>query len=625
MKNKFNKVLSDFSNEEKVFLYNFLYEDLSGKGVCGDTELAHVNKHEMDVLRSMGGVGTINENTKCIQFFGSPPPAPPRVVTEQQTKEIPTELKPYVKEVLSEAQDIYTTRKGEGYVPYTGEQIAPFSPEQERAYQLTADQVGQTASFTNPAAQLAGIAALGPSDAEVSRYMNPYAAQVIDRAESERRRAAESEKQALASRAVQAGAFGGSREGILEAERRRNLEQGIADMRATGLASAYDNALKQAQGQRKAQLDASRNLTQLAQVAPAQSAQEIARLEAVGAARQQQAQTGLDIGQMKFLEERTFPERTLAQYSSFIQPTQTQLGAAGTLTKTLPGAARPTYLQQGLQAAGTAMQAASMFGFSDPKIKTDISKIGMDDATGLAMYSFRYKGDPKTYPKVVGPMSTEVKEKYPELVSEVDGTEVVDFGGLASIANMDKEENTVELKSGGLVSLQEGGFIPEIGGGLDFDYGFDEEDDPEPFTKEEEGLLGMPEKVEKDDSDSKSYFASLFERPTLKASDLLKGDSTAMKIGKLLSAAGGEKKGEDDTLLTALSRGTSKGMKSIRDEELGKLVTGSKLSKSKLNTAALGELREVIATKNRAMYDKNGNLMSEIEPLGGIPDVRQFK
>ena len=81
MKNKFNKVLSDFSSVEKVLLYNFLYEELSGKGICGDTELAHVNKHEMAVLRSMGGAGTINENTKCVQFFGSPPPAPPRVVT----------------------------------------------------------------------------------------------------------------------------------------------------------------------------------------------------------------------------------------------------------------------------------------------------------------------------------------------------------------------------------------------------------------------------------------------------------------------------------------------------------------------------------------------------------------
>ena len=314
---------------------------------------------------------------------------------------------------------------------------------------------------------------------------------------------------------------------------------------------------------------------------------------------------------MKFLEEKTFPERTLAQYSSFIQPTQRVLGSEGTLTKTTPGAAKPTYLQQGLQAAGTAMQVAGMFPMpSDPKIKTDISKIGMDDATGLAMYSFRYKGDPKTYPKVVGPMSTEVKEKYPELVSEVDGIEVVDFGGLASIANMDKEENAVELKSGGLVSLADGGtfdslanILPKFGGGLDPQYAY------VPDEEEELDIGDITEEEDKPEKKDKSYFASLFERPTLKVSESLKGDSPITKAGKIIAGMGGEKKGEDDTLITALSRGADKSIKSIEAEELGKLTAGSKLSKSKLNTAALGELREIIATQNRAMYDKDGKLI----------------
>lgn len=66
----------------------------------------------------------------------------------------------------------------------------------------------------------------------------------------------------------------------------------------------------------------------------------------VGAARRGQAQADLDIAQRKFLEERTFPEATLAQYSEFIQPTQRQLGAAGTRTNIGPGQAQPTYLQQ---------------------------------------------------------------------------------------------------------------------------------------------------------------------------------------------------------------------------------------------------------------------------------------
>ena len=456
MKNKFNKVLSDFSNEEKVFLYNFLYEDLSGKGVCGDTELAHVNKHEMDVLRSMGGAGTINENTKCVQFFGSPPPPPPVQTTSVQTKEIPEELKPYVKEVLSEAQDIYKTRKGEGYVPFTGQEIADFTTEQERAFDLTSDVVGQTQAFATPAAQFAGLAGLGTTDADISRFMNPYASQVIDIAERERRRAGDIEAQELAAQSVKAGAFGGSRQGILEAERRRNLEQGIVDIRTAGLGQAFKQAVEQAQAQQESRLGAARSLTDLAQVAPSGTAQELARLEAVGAARRGQSQAELDIAQRKFLEERTFPEATLQQYSQFIQPTQGALGAAGTTTNRGPGQAQPTYLQQ---ASGFLGALGSAYGAykSDPREKTDVKKIGMDDATGLAMYSFRYKDDPKTYPKVVGPMSDEVKEKYPELVSEVDGTEIVDFGGLASIANMNKEENVASLRQGGLVSLQEGG------------------------------------------------------------------------------------------------------------------------------------------------------------------------
>ena len=46
-----------------------------------------------------------------------------------------------------------------------------------------------------------------------------------------------------------------------------------------------------------------------------------------------------------------------------------------------------------------------MFGMSDENEKTDKKKIGKDPDTGLDLYSYRYKGDPKTYPKVVGPMA----------------------------------------------------------------------------------------------------------------------------------------------------------------------------------------------------------------------------
>lgn len=572
MENKFSKLLSDYSTEEKIFLYNSLYEELSGKGICGDTELAHVNKHEMAVLRAMGGSGTINENTQCVQFFGSPPPPPPVTTTSVQTKEIPEELRPYVREVLSEAQDIYKTRKEEGYVPYTGEEIAPFSPEQERAYALTAEQVGQTQRYATPAAAFATMAGIAPSGQEIASYIDPFTQQVIDIQEREARRASDLLKQEQDLKAVQSGAFGGSRQAIVEAERGRNLAQQIGDFRAKGLSAAYQQALDQAQEQRQRQLGAASMLTGLAQVAPTATAEEIARLEAAGAARRGQAQSGLDIAQRKFVEKRTFPETTLAQYSQFIQPTQQTLGAAGTRTDTGPGQAQPTYLQQASGFLGSLGKAYGAFK-SDPREKTDIKKIGMDDATGLAMYSFRYRDDPKTYPKVVGPMSDEVKEKYPELVSEIDGVEVVDFGGLASIANMNKEENSVALQEGGLVGDPRFSYIPDP-----------EDETPtqqtEPYTEEEQAALDEANEsgfLETVSSGLSSIGGFLTERPKTgdpyrevmkgptrleSISDLLIGYSQAdpskplgIQLGQAAAATSKEEKAERQRrLLNAIKR-----------------------------------------------------------------------
>jgi hypothetical protein len=645
MKNKFNKVLSGFSSEEKVFLYNFLYEDLSGKGVCGDTELAHVNKHEVAVLRSMGGAGTINENTKCVQFFGSPPPPPPVTTTSAQTREIPKEIAPYVKEVLSEAQDIYKTRKEEGYVPYTGQEIAGFTPEQERAFDLTSNVVGQTQAYAAPAAQLAGLAGLGTTDADISRFMNPYASQVIDVAERERRRAGDIEEQALASKAVTAGAFGGSRYGIAEAERRRNLEQGVADIRTTGLGEAFKQAVQQAQAQQESRLGASRSFSELAQVAPKGTADELARLEAVGAARRGQSQGELDISQRKFLEERTFPESALQQYSQFIQPTQGALGAAGTLTNRGPGQAQPTYLQQAsgfIGSLGSAYKATQ----SDPRQKTDVKKIGMDEATGLAMYSFRYKDDPKTYPKVVGPMSDEVKEKYPELVSEVAGTEVVDFGGLASIAEMNKKENVTSLRQGGLVALQEGSLV----GDTRFPDVPDEEEETteqtDPYTEEELAALaeaqpGFFETVaDKTGSGLSSIGDFLKERPggnlltgptrLERISDLLIGFSQAdpskplgTQLGQAAASSSAKQAAERQQRLTNILAKRLLGVKATAAGR--KLAKEKDISTSTLNTLS-NQLNDLI-TKGLTDQEKEtviGNIENFL--IGAVgPNARQVR
>lgn len=73
--------------------------------------------------------------------------------------------------------------------------------------------------------------------------------------------------------------------------------------------------------------------------------------------------------------------------------------------------------------AGAAGSIASLF--SDEREKTDITKLGPDPDTGVPMYAYRYKSDPKSYPKVVGPMAQDIEKMFPGSVREIGGKKVI--------------------------------------------------------------------------------------------------------------------------------------------------------------------------------------------------------
>ena len=62
--------LQKLNIKDKVKLFKKLYQDISGKGIRGDTELAHINSEEAQLLKLHGGAGTINEETGLKQYFG---------------------------------------------------------------------------------------------------------------------------------------------------------------------------------------------------------------------------------------------------------------------------------------------------------------------------------------------------------------------------------------------------------------------------------------------------------------------------------------------------------------------------------------------------------------------------
>ena len=154
------------------------------------------------------------------------------------------------------------------YQEFTGQRFAGISPLQQQAFQglqglapsagtgagigaaqqaltgLQGLQPYQGATFTpgyTPGQISTGLGPVGT----VADYMSPYQPGVVDIQAREARRQADISRQAEQARLAQAGAYGGSRQAIMEAERQRNLGEQIGDIQAKGLQSAYDRAMQQ--------------------------------------------------------------------------------------------------------------------------------------------------------------------------------------------------------------------------------------------------------------------------------------------------------------------------------------------------------------------------------------------
>ncbi len=77
----------------------------------------------------------------------------------------------------------------------------------------------------------------------------------------------------------------------------------------------------------------------------------------------------------------------------------------------------------------TALKGIGLF--SDENEKTDVKKLGKDPRTGVEMAAYRYKGDPKTYPKVVGPASAQQVERvHPGATRKIGGKRIITTGAL---------------------------------------------------------------------------------------------------------------------------------------------------------------------------------------------------
>jgi hypothetical protein len=211
----------------------------------------------------------------------------------------------------------------------------------------TAPSLSQATQFSNQfnapgaynAAQFnTGLGAVG----SVQDYMSPYLSNVMDIEAREARRQADISRQTEQARLAQAGAFGGSRQAIMEAERQRNLGTQIGDITSRGLQSAYDRALEQRLKESGLGLEAQRG-TEASRQFGAQQSMTAAQLAAQYGMSAQQAQEAA----------RQFQEQQRARGAEF--------GATqGLEAQRLGETSRQFGAQQGL----TAAQSAAQYGLA---------------------------------------------------------------------------------------------------------------------------------------------------------------------------------------------------------------------------------------------------------------------
>jgi hypothetical protein len=136
----------------------------------------------------------------------------------------------------------------QGFDPYqSGEFQNQFqAPDQFQAGQFGTDRV-QAQGLQNfqmgPAERVSTQSFRQPGAAEA--YMDPYMQSVVGIQQREAQRAADIAGTQRGAQAVASGAFGGSRQAIMEAEAARNLAQQKGDIQARGLQSAFQNAQQQ--------------------------------------------------------------------------------------------------------------------------------------------------------------------------------------------------------------------------------------------------------------------------------------------------------------------------------------------------------------------------------------------
>jgi len=191
---------------------------------------------------------------------------------------------------------------------YTGPLTAGASDLQNQAFAGASDlaKTGYTpTSFTT-----------GTFDTTAAnKYMNPYISASLDPQLKELQRQAKISSMADTDKLSQAGAYGGSRQAILQGEQNRNLLDKSQSLISSGYKDAYDNAMNQFNTEQTRGMDAQKASEASRVYGADYGMKSIQNLADLGATQRNIAQEGITADKTQFEEQRDNPLK-MAQYQA---------------------------------------------------------------------------------------------------------------------------------------------------------------------------------------------------------------------------------------------------------------------------------------------------------------------
>jgi hypothetical protein len=250
------------------------------------------------------------------------------------TQEQIVRLAPFQEEFLA---DIFASAKGltgEGsQMPFAEQQLAGLSEGQKQAIASAMQGVGSFAPFLQQGAEAVGqgigqlgtaqqrVAAAGIDPTSYQQFMNPFLEDVIQKQYEDIAFEGAKQQAQLGASAAGQGAFGGSRQAVLQGEIAANIADQQArtgaQLRSAGFQQAQNLAQQAAQQQlRQAQLTGQLGQTVaglgvqtagLGQLGQQMGVQDINTLLGIGSLQQQQGQRQLDVNRANILAEQALP------------------------------------------------------------------------------------------------------------------------------------------------------------------------------------------------------------------------------------------------------------------------------------------------------------------------------